>query len=101
MIGNEPMDSDELSMPEGNEIKKVKKYMCHHYGCGKSFCSNFSLVRHLRTIHEGQRAFTCPHCPKSFTQKQHMKEHLKTHENKKRSQKCLIKIDLDENSSKS
>ncbi|KAG5457144.1 MAG: hypothetical protein BJ554DRAFT_2919, partial [Olpidium bornovanus] len=53
----------------------VRRYICDHPGCGRSFTRRFNLGTHKQT-HLGVRKFRCPVCPKGFTRKHDLSRHL-------------------------
>lgn len=62
----------------------IKPFICEDPDCKKGFMSKFKLERH-RLIHSCPRHHKCPYCDKSFNRKDHLKNHLITHDpNKKR-----------------
>lgn len=67
-----------------SEHTGIKPYICEVPECAKGFMSKFKLERH-RLIHTCPRHHKCPYCDKSFNRKDHLKNHLITHDpNKKR-----------------
>ncbi|CAG2244594.1 unnamed protein product [Mytilus edulis] len=63
---------------------EVKPFICEVAECSKGFMSKFKLERH-RLIHTCPRHHKCPYCDKSFNRKDHLKNHMITHDpNKKR-----------------
>ena len=67
-----------------SEHTGVKPFICEDPDCQKGFLSKFKLERH-RLIHTCPRHHKCPYCDKSFNRKDHLKNHLITHDpNKKR-----------------
>ncbi|KAJ9582355.1 hypothetical protein L9F63_003315, partial [Diploptera punctata] len=57
--------------------------------CGKGFNSEKYLQRHVAIVHEPSHTFTCPLCPKAFSQQARLKAHLMTHTGVKHI-KCLL-----------
>ncbi|GLH01750.1 Protein suppressor of hairy wing [Gryllus bimaculatus] len=57
--------------------------------CGKGFNSEKYLQRHVTIVHEPSKAFSCPLCPKVFSQQARLKAHLMTHTGVKHI-KCLL-----------
>ncbi len=49
---------------------------CKAPDCDKAFSSKFKLMRH-ELIHGSDKKHECPYCQKSFTRKDHLKNHLK------------------------
>lgn len=67
-----------------SEHTGVKPYICEVPECAKGFMSKFKLERH-RLIHTCPRSHKCLYCDKSFNRKDHLKNHMVTHDpNKKR-----------------
>ncbi|XP_022316493.2 uncharacterized protein LOC111120106 [Crassostrea virginica] len=67
-----------------SEHTGVKPYICEVAECQKGFMSKFKLERH-RLIHTCPRSHKCLYCDKSFNRKDHLKNHMVTHDpNKKR-----------------
>ncbi|XP_061191444.1 PR domain zinc finger protein 10-like [Saccostrea echinata] len=67
-----------------SEHTGVKPYICEVPECQKGFMSKFKLERH-RLIHTCPRSHKCLYCDKSFNRKDHLKNHMVTHDpNKKR-----------------
>ena len=46
--------------------------------CNKSFTIKDAMVRHRRT-HTDERPYSCPHCPKKFTPNQNLQNHIHVH----------------------
>ncbi len=57
-----------------------KPYRCTWQGCGKSFVQNIDLKRHIQA-HTGEKLFPCtwPNCGKSFTRKNNLDDHIRIH----------------------
>lgn len=50
---------------------------CKH--CDKKISSYANLVRHIRTVHEFEKRFSCTVCEKQFSQKSSLASHKNTH----------------------
>ena len=66
-----------------------KPFVCDVLGCGRGFMSKFKLDRHA-LIHSCPRHHKCPYCDKSFNRKDHLKNHLITHDPNKKIWKCEV-----------
>ncbi|XP_067398336.1 zinc finger protein PLAGL1 [Emydura macquarii macquarii] len=62
-------------------------YRCSQQGCTKSFISKYKLIRHSDT-HSPQKSHQCGHCERTFHRKDHLKNHLQTHDPNKMAFKC-------------
>ena len=73
-------------------VKPDQPYECKK--CKKLFSQKKYLTKHLKTIHEGIKAFNCQACQKSFTAKHNLDYHIAvTHEknlNEEELFPCLI-----------
>ncbi|XP_052776985.1 PR domain zinc finger protein 10-like [Mya arenaria] len=67
----------------------VKPFICEIVLCGRGFLSKFKLERH-RLIHTSPRHHKCPYCDKSFNRKDHLKNHMVTHDPNKRMWTCEL-----------
>lgn len=57
---------------------KGRVFQCTGYpDCNMSFTRSEHLARHLRK-HTGERPFTCPHCAKSFSRLDNLRQHKQT-----------------------
>ncbi|XP_045120123.1 Krueppel-like factor 9 [Portunus trituberculatus] len=63
---------------EGRSLEGEREYRCEERGCGRAFCRNEELTRHLR-IHSGHRPFTCQKCGRRFVRRDHLTKHQRTH----------------------
>lgn len=66
-----------------------KPFTCTVQGCDRGFLSKFKLERHL-LIHSSPRHHKCLYCDKSFNRKDHLKNHMITHDPNKKIWKCEI-----------
>ena len=69
-----------------NYIPKVKipanQPTCHD--CGNKFVSNSTLKRHMKTVHEKEKAIKCMLCDAKFSKEVQLKKHLTNdHESEK------------------
>ncbi|XP_037749469.1 zinc finger protein PLAGL1 isoform X2 [Chelonia mydas] len=64
-----------------------RPYRCSQPGCMKAFISKYKLIRHSAT-HSPQKSHQCGYCEKTFHRKDHLKNHLQTHDPNKMAFKC-------------
>ncbi|XP_055490018.1 zinc finger protein PLAG1 isoform X1 [Leucoraja erinacea] len=64
-----------------------RPYKCSHGDCTKAFVSKYKLLRHMAT-HSPQKIHKCTYCEKMFHRKDHLKNHLQTHDPNKEAFKC-------------
>ncbi|KAJ7588491.1 STE like transcription factor-domain-containing protein [Mycena floridula] len=55
-----------------------KAHPCPLLSCGRQFKQIEELKRHLRT-HTMDRPFTCPRCPKTFSRRDNLVDHVRVH----------------------
>ncbi|XP_045150515.1 zinc finger protein PLAGL1 [Echinops telfairi] len=66
---------------------RERPYKCLQPDCGKAFVSRYKLMRHMAT-HSPQKSHRCAHCEKTFNRKDHLKNHLQTHDPNKMAFGC-------------
>lgn len=66
---------------------RERPYKCLQTDCGKAFVSRYKLMRHMAT-HSPQKSHQCAHCEKTFNRKDHLKNHLQTHDPNKMAFGC-------------
>ncbi|XP_076999834.1 zinc finger protein PLAGL1 [Tamandua tetradactyla] len=66
---------------------RERPFQCLQPDCGKAFVSRYKLMRHMAT-HSPQRSHQCAHCEKTFNRKDHLKNHLQTHDPNKMAFGC-------------
>ncbi|XP_036387977.1 zinc finger protein PLAGL2-like [Megalops cyprinoides] len=64
-----------------------KPLRCSYPPCSKAFVSKYKLLRHMAT-HSSQKTHQCSFCEKMFHRKDHLKNHLQTHDPNKEAFKC-------------
>ncbi|MGH0141054.1 UNVERIFIED_CONTAM: hypothetical protein FKN15_032424 [Acipenser sinensis] len=64
-----------------------RPYPCSHLDCTKAFVSKYKLLRHMAT-HSPEKIHKCNYCEKMFHRKDHLKNHLHTHDPNKEAFKC-------------
>ncbi|XP_069477170.1 zinc finger protein PLAG1 [Ambystoma mexicanum] len=80
-----------------NSVEKLKvhsyshtgerPYKCMQQDCTKAFVSKYKLLRHMAT-HSPEKTHKCNYCEKMFHRKDHLKNHLHTHDPNKEAFKC-------------
>uniref|UniRef100_A0A3Q1EQ38 Pleiomorphic adenoma gene 1 n=1 Tax=Acanthochromis polyacanthus TaxID=80966 RepID=A0A3Q1EQ38_9TELE len=64
-----------------------RPYRCSHPDCTKAFVSKYKLLRHMAT-HSPEKNHKCSYCEKMFHRKDHLKNHLHTHDPHKEAFTC-------------
>ncbi|XP_061569480.1 zinc finger protein PLAG1 [Cololabis saira] len=64
-----------------------RPYRCSHPDCSKAFVSKYKLLRHTAT-HSPEKNHKCSYCEKMFHRKDHLKNHLQTHDPHKQAFAC-------------
>uniref|UniRef100_A0A3Q0T2I7 Pleiomorphic adenoma gene 1 n=1 Tax=Amphilophus citrinellus TaxID=61819 RepID=A0A3Q0T2I7_AMPCI len=64
-----------------------RPYCCSHPDCTKAFVSKYKLLRHMAT-HSPEKNHKCTYCEKMFHRKDHLKNHLHTHDPHKEAFTC-------------
>ncbi|XP_053309474.1 zinc finger protein PLAGL2 [Spea bombifrons] len=75
------------SKSEGPAHTDQKCFTCPQMLCAKTFSSKYKLCRHMAT-HSMQKSHQCVHCGKMFHRKDHLKNHLQTHNPNKEALQC-------------
>uniref|UniRef100_UPI00398E911E zinc finger protein PLAGL1-like isoform X2 n=1 Tax=Pristiophorus japonicus TaxID=55135 RepID=UPI00398E911E len=65
-----------------------RPYTCSQHDCAKAFISKYKLIRHMAT-HCPQKSHRCSFCEKMFHRKDHLKNHLLTHDPNKVQLRCV------------
>ncbi|XP_045606837.1 transcription factor IIIA isoform X2 [Procambarus clarkii] len=78
-----------LGISSGNRGSLIV-HACTYEGCTKAFCRPNLLAQHQRT-HTGERPYVCPvaWCSRSYTRQQHLKRHMETGHQEKKSEEKL------------
>ena len=64
-----------------------RPFECQTPNCKKAFISKYKLLRH-QTTHSSTKMHSCSYCDKKFHRKDHLKNHLQTHDPNKESFRC-------------
>ena len=75
-MAGEGSSSTVVTVAAASAVDSKKRHECSY--CGKRFPTPSKLQRHS-FIHTGEKPFSCPHCPKSYTQLAHLKNHMASH----------------------
>uniref|UniRef100_A0A7S0BLN1 C2H2-type domain-containing protein n=1 Tax=Rhodosorus marinus TaxID=101924 RepID=A0A7S0BLN1_9RHOD len=67
-----PSESDGVSAPKKADTP-ARDNQCPQ--CGGIFMRKYEMKRHFRTVHLGERGFTCEFCNKKFIHKTHLRDH--------------------------
>ncbi|KAG0715554.1 Zinc finger protein 568 [Chionoecetes opilio] len=73
---------------------KLKTHVRNEHGrcvcefCGKSYKKN-SLIHHIKIVHQ-EACVPCPHCPKKFTYRSKMLDHLDSIHSQEKKYKCAL-----------
>ena len=71
-----------------NHNENDHPYQCEI--CDKRFSRNWSLKKHVKTVHEGVKNHQCRICNKSFGTLSNLKRHLKSVHEKKKDFQCNL-----------
>ena len=58
---------------------RPREFDCTWPSCNQSFFRKDELRRHIKTVHEKLKPYSCNICNKVFGRKDHLKTHKKTH----------------------
>ncbi|MEE6506507.1 hypothetical protein FKM82_007702 [Ascaphus truei] len=72
---------------ESPALTEQKPFTCPQLLCAKTFTSKYKLCRHMAT-HSMQKPHQCVHCGKMFHRKDHLRNHLQTHNPNKEALQC-------------
>ncbi|KAG7171910.1 Zinc finger and BTB domain-containing protein 3-like [Homarus americanus] len=69
-------DGDEENTTAGSpgKFRGGRKACCF---CGKTFCDNYTLRRHMVTHLSRERQFECPMCNAAYSRKDHLMAHIR------------------------
>lgn len=70
----------------GANVNK-KPYACSN--CGRAFARREHLMRHIETMHHGQKDFKCQVCSRVFSRKDNMMQHVRNKHGKKGSPQAM------------
>jgi hypothetical protein len=79
-----PAEQRPVPPPQQPQSSSVP-WQCPH--CVKNFKKN-NLQKHIKSVHENQRPFTCDSCSASFKKLEHLNRHIVTVHQKERSHHC-------------
>ncbi|XP_039648480.1 zinc finger protein 771-like [Perca fluviatilis] len=78
--GLNSLNNDRFPVSASRCTTGEKAFSCSE--CGKIFCTNGNLTRHMRT-HTGEKPFSCSVCKKDFGQSGNSQIHMRTHTGEK------------------
>lgn len=67
--------------PNKSKSTQRRKYPYECKECQRGFLHEATYDGHMRSVHEGLPAFSCPHCPKTFNEKPNFDYHMQDHTN--------------------
>lgn len=86
-ISGTPFSNGEKLRPHSLPHPEQRPYSCPQLHCGKAFASKYKLYRHMAT-HSAQKPHQCMYCDKMFHRKDHLRNHLQTHDPNKEALHC-------------
>ncbi|EHH19794.1 zinc finger protein PLAGL2 [Chlorocebus sabaeus] len=86
-ISGTPFSNGEKLRPHTLPQPEQRPYSCPQLHCGKAFASKYKLYRHMAT-HSAQKPHQCMYCDKMFHRKDHLRNHLQTHDPNKEALHC-------------
>lgn len=70
----EEVEEENLMTGTPSKFRGGRKGCCY---CGKTFCDNYTLRRHMVTHISRERQFECPMCSAAYSRKDHLMAHIR------------------------
>ena len=89
----ETYSNGDIKLNKNGRPRKNHQKIHKCFTCGITFTAQAHIMRHISTVHEGNRAYDCSICGKKFQTKQNLTKHVDyNHEGKKpeKTHECYI-----------
>jgi len=78
-----------LKMGEKLSLQPKEKIVaCDFIDCKSTFAEKYSLERHIKSVHNGEKSYECSQCLKKFSDKSNMKKHTESVHNGEKPYEC-------------